>query len=261
MKHILPLLLTFAFSLFSPVCPGQSSPALSSPDLVLKDGYLLIGYRILNGQPGDLYNIRVEITDSTGNQIEATDLSGDLGSAIPGGGDKSIRWNYSREKVKVNQGIYVEVFGELIYRGSSSGPGRRDSRMITVLRSVAFPGWGLTKSSGNKLHLIKGAVAYSSVAGSLLFNSAAYNNYNEYLDSTDPAERPSIYHTYEVQNVTSRILGFTAAAVWITDVVWTFMGSGESPGRDRGFRSAGISLGTEIEAYRGIPLLSLRYTF
>ena len=92
MRKAASLFLALLFWMISSACPGQSAPRFSTPELFLQDGYLVIRYDILNGNPDNLYDIRVEITDSTGNPIQARSFTGDVGRDIPGGAGRTIRW-------------------------------------------------------------------------------------------------------------------------------------------------------------------------
>lgn len=255
MKTTVSLLPVIIFLLLASWCQGQATHEISSPELSVRSGIMTIRYQILNSRPGDLFNIRLEVTDAEGNPVNAVSLSGDVGKKITGGGNKLIRWNYNGDKVDVSQGVYVEIFGELVEKSKG------DQVLGAVLRSVAFPGWGLTNVTEHNLHLVKGVAGYAAIAGSVVFNAAAYKNYRNYEDSTDPLERDDLYSSFESQDRASTILAFTAVAVWATDVVWTLVRSERSEKITRGMGGAGISMRSGIDAATGIPLVSFMVSF
>ena len=75
--------LIFTFTIFMFFCYfccySQTTVRLSKPRLELKDNRINIFYDILNSRQTDKFRIWVEITDSTGNKVNARSLGGDIG--------------------------------------------------------------------------------------------------------------------------------------------------------------------------------------
>ncbi len=186
MQYLAPLLVALLF-LCDPVeAQAQSVPKFSTPEIKLQNGFLLISYDILNGEENDQYKINLEVTDVDGKSLRANSLTGDVGKNVSGGTNKMIMWNYAKDGVSVDEGIFVEIVGEISYRAKDEMPQEEvDYSLIDLLwRSAVYPGWGLTKATGSKLHMIKGGLGYGCIAGAFILNNAAYNNQQK-LESGD----------------------------------------------------------------------------
>jgi hypothetical protein len=125
-------------------------------------------------------------------------------------------------------------------------------------QSVIFPGLGLSKTSGN-FHLMKGIAGYACISGSFIYNRLAATSYQNYEKANTPQEADHLYNSAISQRRVSQILGFTAAAIWITDFVWTMAGT--SGIMKTAHRQSKIKLGPDFNAFTGTPTLSLSYTF
>ena len=261
MKYIVSLFITLFLAILSFECPGQQDPRFSKPALILKDGYLLISYDILGSQPSEEYQIRIEATDSQGDIIEARSITGDIGPGVSGGDKKLIQWDVGADGVAMDRGVYVQVIGEKTSVNNSVAEFREISRMGAVVRSAAFPGWGLSKLNPGKPHWVKGVAAYGALGSSFILNQQSYLNYQNYLDSTDETERSNFYDKSNRQEQLSVVVAFASAGIWAADLLWTFIGAKTRVMDSAGIQPKRISIGTDYETAANIPLLSLRYVF
>ena len=79
MRKTFIFIFTIFFFLYNSFCYAQTTMRLSKPRLELKDNNINIFYDILNSIQTDKFRIWVEITDSTGNKVNARSLGGDIG--------------------------------------------------------------------------------------------------------------------------------------------------------------------------------------
>ena len=265
------VLMTLTSSLFS-----QDSVQISQPDLELRDDEIVISYRILRSSNADLFKIWIEVTDDNGKSLNVKSLNGDVGQNIRGGGDKQITWEYDKDLASLEAGIYVQVFGELLNPQIEevqslvtdqpkpqryTQPGPTISKQGAVLRSIAFPGWGLSALNPGTPHWLKGVAGYGAIASSVVLNRMAYENYNKYLDSSDQTEFNDFYDKAISQQNLSRISAYVAAGIWVTDIVWTLL-SDPGEGRSQSLNSRkGITLSTGYEPSSQTPMIAFRYNF
>ncbi|MCK5134509.1 MAG: hypothetical protein KAR19_01880 [Bacteroidales bacterium] len=240
---------------------AQQNPGFSKPDLSVKDGYLLISYDILDSHRAERYHVRIEVTDSSGKSIEPKSVTGDIGENVTGGMNKQIRWNLIADNISMDQGVSVQIFGKRIMIEEIGAKTQEISRMGAVMRSAAFPGWGLSKLNPGQPHWIKGVAGYGALAGSLIYNQRSYVNYQNYLDSSDKAERENYYNKSLRQGQLSVVMVFTATGIWVADIIWTIVGAKPEDNHSSTVQLKGISIGTNYESSSNIPMLSLRYTF
>lgn len=223
------LLLIIPYSVYS-----QSQIRITRPQLELLDNELIIGYDILNSQPMDVFKVWIEVTDASGNIILANALSGDIGNEIKGGTNKRIFWNFKKDDIFLKSEIFVEVIVEkrkpevietegITTESEISYSTKSISKTNMLLSSVVFPGWGLSKIKKNKTYMILGVAGYGCLAGSVYLNRTAINSYDEYKTSLDVNESNTLYDKSVSQNNTSKILGYSAAGIWVINIIWTLV--------------------------------------
>ncbi len=113
MKNSFLFFITLFLLFFNSFCFAQETVKLSKPRLELIDNYINIFYDILNTDKSVKFKIWVEITDSTGNKVNARSLSGDIGENVIGGNDKKITWDIAADNFIPETGIYVQVNAEM----------------------------------------------------------------------------------------------------------------------------------------------------
>ena len=249
----------FLFCLAFPAA-GQTGPQFSDPELQLIKGKLQISYNILNSNANENFSVWIEVINSNGELIKPHSLSGDIGDVI-GGDNKMIIWDLIADKISEDQGIYVQIIGEKFHPSGITDQTKNISRMGAVLRSAAFPGWGLSKIHPGKPHWIKGIAGYGCLTGSLIYNQKAATSYQNYLDSYDSQERVAFYDDWGLENTISTVLAYTALGIWLADIVWTILDSGELSNKMGISRIEGFSIGTDYEKSANAPMLTLSYKF
>ena len=209
-----------------PVCKAQEPVKISNTELGLKDSMIVIDYDLEGKNAGDLFAVRIEVVDENGKLIHAEALSGDVGENVTGGKTKQILWDYQADSLFIDADISITVFATLTFDATpqvavvedqkieepiqSDVPNRTDlqqeatiasksnqfNRAGLIAQSIAFPGLGLSKVSGNP-HWIKGIAGYGCVAGSLIFNNKS-NKTEDLFDSSTRTDWRTYYHEKSV---------------------------------------------------------------
>lgn len=268
MRYILGLICFYAFLVISTGIRAQSNVQISQPQLELKENTIRVSYRILQSSPDDLFRIWLEISDEEGNKLNAVSLSGDIGENVRGGEEKEILWHFENDIESLTGGIYVQLFGTRINsnqvpENASPLENERHANAITgnLIRSVAFPGWGLVRTNPGKPHWLKGVVGYGAIASALVFNRMAVASYDHYLDSDDITEFNDYFDQSIRQENISKISAYVAIGVWVTDLAWTLIGNSQKGNRQTNTLSHGFGFGAGYESTVQVPMVSISYTF
>jgi len=264
---------------------------VSDPRLELRDNIVHITYDILNSTPSDEFTVDLAVTDANGNKINARALSGDIGDKVYGGNYKEIRWDLSADEIEMNARIFVKVHvkaiqppvpvavipeeeetiqetpveeepqEETIARDSPSASGGQSfNRTSLIIQSVAFPGLGLSRYTGNP-HWIRGVAGYGCLAGAVVMNRMAINTYQEIMELSDFDEKNTLYQKSQTQDQVSEVLAFTALGIWISDMVWTLVGTSDLKKSSLYSERRGLSLNTDIEPITSAPMIGIVYRF
>lgn len=285
-KAILSLLVICLF-FYEPYCDAQKSLKVSDPRLELKDNKLHIYYDILESDPGERFVIRIDIKDENGKTLNVNALSGDIGVVEEGGNNKRIIWDFEADKVYINAYIYVKLNASIAPRPVTAAKDLQEettreisgedgsnpegvftedirnanySRVGIIFQSVAFPGLGLSRMTG-KPHWIKGVAGYGCLAGSVVFNRLAINNFNTIkdLDRVD-AVNDAFNKSVQQDNI-SEVLSYVAIGIWVSDIIWTLVGTSNLKSTTFRDQSKGLSIRSKIDPYSNIAMVGLRYRF
>ncbi len=243
---------------------AQTNTKISKPQLLIENNKLIISYDIMDSEKVELFNIWIEVTDSTGKIVEAHSLSGDIGENIKGGKNKQIFWDLEEDSISLEIGIYVEINAEVVSSPEQTTVKTQPSaikRSSIILQSAAIPGLGLTRVKKNKLHIIKGALGYGCIATSIIYNKKAVDSYEKYLKSSDQKESKELLNTSKKQDNVSEALVYVAVGVWVTDIIWTIVGTSKAKKDEYVTSRRGLSLSAGYEIYTSSPLLTLTYNF
>jgi hypothetical protein len=226
---------------------------------------VMIYYDILNYQDGDVFNVWVEISDNQDRRVKAQALRGDIGRNIPGGSGKTIAWSPEEDGYQLVGGIYVQIFAELIKpeKKSVTPPAASAEKRVRtgaiVAQSLILPGLGLSRETGQP-HWVRGVAGYGCLAGSLALNRMASSTYELYQAENNPATRDELFSKAQTQDMSSEILAFTAAGIWVTDIIWNLLAC-KKMNQDSFSQDRGLQL---IPAYNPVsrgPMLALYLRF
>ena len=264
MKKTFIFILTIFLFFYNYSCYAQTTVRLSKPRLELKDNHINIFYDILNSRQTDKFRIWVEITDSTGNRINAQSLSGDIGKNVNGGNNNMITWDLSADNIYPETGIYVQVNAEILTSVETDKiirPVKSISRGGVIFQSLVFPGWGLSRINKGKPHWLKGVVGYGCIAASVVYNKKAISSYNNYLNTSDLHETETFYENSVKEDNLSEVFAYAAIGIWVTDLIWTIAGSSKLNNDPRYSQAKDFSIKTVYEPRANAPMVVLRYNF
>ena len=165
----------------------------------------------------------IEIVNSSGIKINANALSGDLGSNIKAGKNKSIIWDIANDNIFLDETISVKIVAKLIPKPYSKGK--------LVMQSTIWPGWGQTKLNNGKPYWLIGCAGVACLAGSYMYNQQSVNSYDKYITAITAQESDKYYDQAIQQDNTSKIFTYSAIGIWAANIIWVALSPNESKNR------------------------------
>jgi hypothetical protein len=234
---------------------AQTAAKIENTRLEIDEGRLIITYDLLYTRNNERFNVWVNISKPSGQEIGPKNITGHIGKNIAGGKGLIIVWNYDIDGIDYEGEVDVQVMAELIETSSLKIE-------KVLLKSAVLPGWGIYDIDKKSTYFLLGAAGYGSIAAALVYNGKSDNTYTDYLNSEDIDKRESLYNDYTRQINASRVFGIAAAAIWIADFGWATIKYlnkvntvASVPAR------INIHIGYDYYAFGNTPMLSLKYMF
>lgn len=213
---------------------SQNKARISTPDLTYYNDTLLIVFDIDNCQPESLFIIDLKIFSSDGNQVSASGFSGDLGDNITCGKNKKIIWSLTKDNLRINDDIEVQIFADEITinllpeeKQEEEPKGKPLKRITTtysrenvIASSLVFPGLGQKKVTGKSGYLALGILGYGSLAASGYFIMDYTKKYDQYIKSTIGSESDRLFLESEESYKLSKYFIYGAAGIWTVNLIW-----------------------------------------
>ena len=256
MKYLLIILL-FAFGWININAQVllESKAKIDNIDFDLVDSVVLIKYDLVNAKEQERFDIIVYIYKASDNQkVEAMTFSGDLFNQQPGKG-KAITWDITKDVTYLDDNIYILL--EAKHLNPVTIP--YSSKKKAYLQSTAFPGWGTSTISMNKVHLVKGVMSYSLVALSIKANYDAVKHYDNYLASNISTERDKLFKQAESSYNSSFYYFGGAAAIWLGEYLWLYLAPNKTDALEMSKKK--LSFTPVYDSNTLTPMLSLTYNF
>lgn len=233
---------------------GQPVASIRNTDISLDNDRIIVTYDLVDAKPGEKFEVWLRITGADGVLIQGRSFSGDIGRNIEGGNGLVIYWNFEKDHITLSDEISIQVMAELL-----------ETKELTYIKALALstvvPGWGLAKIEDRKLYTLIGLAGYGSVAAGLYYTFRSKSTYTEYGNSSEIIERNSLYNDYISQKNTGEIFGWSAAAIWVADIVWMSLRFGRAKDNPQAFISRRIHLGYSYCPASGTPLVSMHINF
>jgi hypothetical protein len=253
----------------------------------------MIKYDILGANSDDKFYIWLEITDSSGIELSAYTLKGDIGDSIKAGANKQIVWNLFADSIFINNTINVEIIAEKIIipeiisekkdlpeipsdedKKEDIAENKESNRVIEeplvatlkvkvgkhLLQSTIFPGWGLTRLSKGKPYWLMGVAGMGCIASSIYFNQRAHSSYNDYMNSSDD-DIIGYYDDAIVQGNISKVFAWSAAVIWLADLGIVSIKASSVNKSYRRSKLNALSIASCIDSNTDTPMLTLHYNF
>ena len=134
------------------------------------------------------------------------------------------------------------------------------NRAGIVIQSFALPGLGLARVTGNP-HWIRGVAGYGCIAGSVILFQQAVSNYDGIADLTDYDDQIELLNKSRKQDNISEVLAYTAIGIWVTDFIWTVVGTSDLRKKALYGEIKGLSVRSSIDPLSYVLSVSIRYSF
>lgn len=219
---------------------GQSAAKIENIKFDAEGSKLAITYDIVKYKAGETFEIWVKIVTASGKTLVPTTMYGDVNKGVSGGTGKRVVWDVEADNVTLDEEFSVEVIGRSDSKTGTSGekePEKVKSEKVqgqgisvggAIALSAILPGLGNRVVKGSGAQWLLGVAGYGCVAGSIILNRSAYNAYEDYKKADDPGERDDYFSKAESNDKISRVLIYGAAAIWVSDLVWTGLQAGKS---------------------------------
>ena len=253
-----------ALVLFANLAISQSKARVENVDFFLEDENLVINYDIEKSKSGETFIVSVNILTTAGKNISANALTGDVGPGVYGGEGKRIVWDLNKDNIYIDDEISVEVFiePEMASKSAKSSKPDKPAKAVSVggalLRSAVFPGWGNRYVKGGGAYWLMGLLGYGAVGGSFYMNDQAEQAYSGYKESGDATERDQLFKDAEGYQSNQEILMYTAAGIWVIDLIWTGIQAGNA---NKKAKQSKVDMGYYYNPVVRGPMLTVTYNF
>ena len=189
---------------------------------------IIIYYDLLSNSEGAGYDITIYLSTDKGATWSGPlkNVTGDVGPGLSAG-NKKITWNVLSERESLKGDIVFEIRAKQttsIHEKSVRSKAIKEYQTIGLLtRSTFMPGWGQFRISNKESYFIIGMISYACIGTSIYLNYKANYNYSEYKKTypSDLEKANELFHKSTVQYTISNYLGYSAAAIWVADIIWT----------------------------------------
>ena len=230
---------------------AQSKAQVKNVDFELVNNEIIITYDIVKHRSNEMFKIWVKVYTAQENELKAEALTGAVGENVVGGDHKKIVWNPKKDRVYLDNDIYIQVFASSMSEAKSTATS--DVSMGKwLLLSALYPGAGNAKVRSQKVWLAIGAVGYGSMIGSILLNSKAQASYDSYLLSQDVNARTNFFNDAGSQKQFSTILFVSGSVIWATDLILFSISANKSNGSISKVRDKPVYLGYSNEPIDGL---------
>jgi hypothetical protein len=220
---------------------AQTKAEIQNIDFNVAGDSLIVTYDLVKAKSNEKFNVVLVVKTNTGKTFDAISLSGDVGNYITGGKGKRIVWNIAKDKVAINDEIYVQVLATPVPPNAvpsaavvaqpdqtnvqQQQPNKNQEKVFSkggaIALSAVMPGLGITKLRDGGAYWLIGIATYGLAISGVVMNIASNSNYNKYKDATTASDRDKYYKNAVSLNKTGNVLLFAAAGIWVADIIIT----------------------------------------
>jgi len=242
--NIILILFVLPLFLFPGKCQAQTKAEIKNIDFNVVNDSLIVTYDLLKAKINERFNVVLVVKTVTGKTYDPVALSGDVGNNIAGGKGKRIVWDVGKDKVLVNDEIFVQVLATPVPPEIAATPVQEPpketvsekpkepeqkprseekvySKGAAIALSAVLPGLGITKLRDGGPYWLIGIATYGCAIAGVVLNLSSSSSYNQYKNATDYSERDKYYNAAVSQNNTGNTLLWVAGGLWVADLIVT----------------------------------------
>ena len=209
MKYLIPIL-TLLITCSVPDLFCQSSDTEIRDITISQEGNNLVtSYTIVTEKKTMEYFFTIEIKDSKGKTISKPFASNADSNVLAYPGVNKNTWLFEKDGIILNEEIFVTI---TIQPNVSVPLGSH------IIKSAIYPGWGNYRLGNSNFYFTYGLAGWGFMAGSVLLNKSAADNYENYKNTTDYFTGEDYYSKAVNQNNLSYVCFGIGAAIWIANL-------------------------------------------
>ncbi|MEI7492460.1 MAG: hypothetical protein WCK92_13755 [Bacteroidota bacterium] len=256
-------LIVLAFFLLQGTSHAQTKAEIQNIDFNVAGDSLIVTYDLVKTKFSEKFNVVLVVKTVTGKTYDPQAVSGDAGGNIYGGKGKRIVWNIAKDKVVINDEIFVQVLATPLPSDIAATPPAQEqpkqkqggekvfSKGGAIALSAIMPGLGITKLRDGGPYWLIGLADYGLAIGGVVLNVMSSSTYTKYKDATTASDRDTYYNKAVSQNKTGNTLLYAAGGLWLVDMIITAV----IPAKLK----FGYSLGPTYDPVINQPMLTFRY--
>jgi hypothetical protein len=254
MKNLNALLILLLVMAVNTGLQGQILPRIQNTNISLDNDRIIITYDLVDAKPGDKFEVWLRITGADGALIQGRKFSGDIGKNVEGGEGLVIYWNFEEDQITISNDISIQVMAEALNKTELS-------YLKALGMSAVLPGWGLAKMEDKKLYGLIAVAGYGSLAAGLAYTFNSKNTYQDYDECNVSIERDELYNKYTSQKDIGEIFCWSAAAIWVADIVWMSVKFGKPDNNSQASVFRRITLGCNYCPVSETPVFTMNIKF
>jgi len=248
---------------------AQSAAKIENIKFDAEGSKLAITYDIAKFKEGETFEIWVKIVTASGKTLVPVTMYGDVNKGVSGGTGKRIVWDVEADNAALDEEFSVEVYGRVDSKSSTQVANETEKEKPEKIKgqgisvggalalSAVLPGLGNRMVKGSGAQWLLGVAGYGCIIGSVVLNRSAYDAYEDYKLADNAEDRDDYFSKAENNDKISKILIYGAAAIWVTDLIWT----GIQAGKARKNSNPKVSFNYYYDSYLNEPLFGLSYRF
>ncbi len=220
------------------------------------EGILIIKYSLDNYKNNELFDVKMVVKKGY-STLNVETVTGDVGSNIKGGSNKTIEWNLLDDNIVLNEEVDVQLIVEA----------REDLSSLTLtglmISSTILPGAGLRRLDKTQNYKLMGYTGYGLIGSSILLNMMAKKSYNKYTNELiDLDLRQKYYSRASNYRTFTNVFIFGASVIWLSDYLWLYMKTNKMDKKYSFINTNNnFKIGTSYNALVNKPMLNLQWYF
>lgn len=203
------IIILFCFALAGISLSAQNIAEIKDLKIVQEGKNLVTTYTIVSEKKFAEYLFTTEVRNSQGKIITPLLSTKPDSSVIAYTGQNTNTWAFEKDGTVLNEKIYITL---------SIYPIIHVPLSAHLIKSAIYPGWGNYRLGNKNFYFTYGLAGWGLMAGSIMLNRSAGDNYENYKNTFDPSLGDEYFNRAVTQNKISYVCFGVGAALWIANI-------------------------------------------